>query len=226
MCLVCIEMCCEYKMYTRFQRLSMKKKEYKISHNTLTLSALWCWAHIIHPTRFLVEALSRGPPGQCFSFSSQPDFSPPLRGWPMRAQILASIMPSMQKEMAPTPVFLPGESQDGGAWWAAVYGVTQSRTRLKRLSGGSSSALHPSMLLQIAKFHCFMTEWYPILCVMYDTFFRSSVDEHLGFFHILAIVNNIVTNIEVHVSFQKKNHITSLYWLHIQIIFWICQIKH
>ena len=25
---------------------------------------------------------------------------------------------------------------DGGAWWAALYGVTQSRTRLKRLSGG------------------------------------------------------------------------------------------
>ena len=28
----------------------------------------------------------------------------------------------------PTPVFLPGESQDRGAWWAAVYGVSQSRT--------------------------------------------------------------------------------------------------
>ena len=28
----------------------------------------------------------------------------------------------------PTPVFLPGESQGGGAWWAAVYGVAQSRT--------------------------------------------------------------------------------------------------
>ena len=26
----------------------------------------------------------------------------------------------------------------GGAWWAAVYGVTQSRTRLKRLSSSSS----------------------------------------------------------------------------------------
>ena len=25
----------------------------------------------------------------------------------------------------------------GGAWWAAVYGVTQSRTRLKRLSSSS-----------------------------------------------------------------------------------------
>ena len=28
---------------------------------------------------------------------------------------------------------------DGGAWWAAVYGVAQSRTRLKRLSSSSSS---------------------------------------------------------------------------------------
>ena len=26
----------------------------------------------------------------------------------------------------------------GGAWWAAVYGVAQSRTRLKQLSNGSS----------------------------------------------------------------------------------------
>ena len=29
--------------------------------------------------------------------------------------------------------------RDRGAWWAAVYGVTQSRTRLKRLSNSSSS---------------------------------------------------------------------------------------
>ena len=28
---------------------------------------------------------------------------------------------------------------DGGAWWAAVYGVAHSRTRLKRLSSSSSS---------------------------------------------------------------------------------------
>ena len=31
--------------------------------------------------------------------------------------------------------------RDGGAWWAAVYGVAQSRTRLKQLSS-SSNALH------------------------------------------------------------------------------------
>ena len=29
--------------------------------------------------------------------------------------------------------------RDGGAWWAAVYGFAQSRTRLKRLSSSSSS---------------------------------------------------------------------------------------
>ena len=30
--------------------------------------------------------------------------------------------------------------RDGGGWWAAVYGVAQSRTRLKRLSSSSSSS--------------------------------------------------------------------------------------
>ena len=39
-----------------------------------------------------------------------------------------------RRKWPPTPVFLPGESQGRGAWWAAVYGVAQSRTWLKRLS--------------------------------------------------------------------------------------------
>ena len=28
--------------------------------------------------------------------------------------------------------------RDGGAWWAAIYGVAESQTRLKRLSSSSS----------------------------------------------------------------------------------------
>ena len=32
--------------------------------------------------------------------------------------------------------------REGGAWWAAVYGVAQSRTRLKRLSGSSTVAIN------------------------------------------------------------------------------------
>ena len=31
--------------------------------------------------------------------------------------------------------------REGGAWWAAVYGVAQNQTRLKRLSSSSSRAL-------------------------------------------------------------------------------------
>ena len=43
-----------------------------------------------------------------------------------------------RRKWQPTPVFLPGESQGQGACWAAIYGVPQSRTRLKRLSSSSS----------------------------------------------------------------------------------------
>ena len=42
-----------------------------------------------------------------------------------------------RRKWQPTPVFLPGESQGRGAWWAVVYGVAQSRTRLKQLSSSS-----------------------------------------------------------------------------------------
>ena len=45
-----------------------------------------------------------------------------------------------RRKWQPTPVFLPGESQGWGAWWAAVYGVAQSQTRLKRLSSISCSS--------------------------------------------------------------------------------------
>ena len=39
--------------------------------------------------------------------------------------------------------------RDGGAWWAAVYGVSQSRTRLKWLS--SSSSRKPKAVFQDEK---------------------------------------------------------------------------
>ena len=32
--------------------------------------------------------------------------------------------------------------RNGGAWWAVVYGVAQSQTRLKRFSSSSSNSLH------------------------------------------------------------------------------------
>ena len=50
------------------------------------------------------------------------------------------------------PAFCPGNGnplqcsclenpRDGGAWWAAVYGVTHSRTRLKRLNSGGPTGV-------------------------------------------------------------------------------------
>ena len=36
--------------------------------------------------------------------------------------------------------------RDRGAWWAAIYGVAQSQTRLMRLSSSSSSSVYMSML--------------------------------------------------------------------------------
>ena len=41
----------------------------------------------------------------------------------------------------PLQCFCLENPRDGGAWWAAVYGVTQSRTRLKRLSSSSNILL-------------------------------------------------------------------------------------
>ena len=40
----------------------------------------------------------------------------------------------------PLQCFCLENPRDGGAWWAAVYGVAQSRTRLRQLSSSSSSS--------------------------------------------------------------------------------------
>ena len=48
---------------------------------------------------------------------------------------------------------------DGGAWWAAVYGVAQSRTRLKRLSSSSSSSSFPEKLSPAFALGCVLCIW-------------------------------------------------------------------
>ena len=64
------------------------------------------------------------------------------------------------------------------------------------------------MFLQMAKFHSFL--WLSsiplcvcaFVCVYHIFFIHSSIDGHLGCFHILATIYNAAMNIGVHVYFQ------------------------
>ena len=70
--------------------------------------------------------------------------------------------------------------RDGGAWWAAVHGVAQSRTRLKRLSSSSSS----SRVLEILCFLIWVlvtlvcsVHWTALICTfsLYMFYFNKKV---------------------------------------------------
>ena len=64
--------------------------------------------------------------------------NPPANAGDLRdAGLIPGWEDPLEKEMTITPVFLPGEAHGGeepmkdrGAWWAAVHGVTKSRTQL------------------------------------------------------------------------------------------------
>ena len=55
-----------------------------------------------------------------------------------------------RRKWQPTPVFFPEKPRDGGAWWASIYGVAQSPTRLKRLNSSSSSSAGSKLAVSFA----------------------------------------------------------------------------
>ena len=58
---------------------------------------------------------------------------PPTSHYPIHVNLIKLTLYSLVGEGNGTPLQYSclENPMDGGAWWAAVYGVTQSRTRLK-----------------------------------------------------------------------------------------------
>ena len=75
-----------------------------------------------------------------------------------------------RRKWQPTPVFWPGESQGQGSLVAAVYGVAQSRTRLKWLSSSAViSRKDPTFQTTLCRLHLseifcsVLINWFQIL---------------------------------------------------------------
>ena len=89
-----------------------------------------------------------------------------------------------RRQWQPTPVFFLENPRDGGAWWVAVYGVAQSRTRLKRFSSSSSNPSVHCSTITIARIwkqaRCPLTnEWMKRLWYIYTMEYYSAIKEHI-----------------------------------------------
>ena len=136
-----------------------------------------------------------------------------------------------RRNWQPTPVFLPGEFQGREAWWAAVYGVTQSRTRLKRPSSSSSSVfetviivhfidnlwLHICLLSSVKFIENKSTTYWSIcgyikekkLCNFLSCETNWLLLSHLTWFSLERIIENIIVRLGylvelVNLLFQRK----------------------
>ena len=76
--------------------------------------------------------------------------------------------------------------RDRGAWWAAIYGVAQSRTRLKRLSS-SIVDLQCAKFCCIAKWFSYTYSMYNILCIIFFSTILSQDTEYSSQVQILTL---------------------------------------
>ena len=126
--------------------------------DALGLSGIW----ITTPCPVFLVVLSRKLPVHSTSIQHVLSTLFPVEGyetgycWPLRRQSVGSLrvghdwatslslFPFMhwRRTWHPTRCSCLENPRDGGAWWAAIYGVAQSQTWLRRLSSSSSSRRH------------------------------------------------------------------------------------
>ena len=105
--------------------------------------------------------------------------------------------------------------RDGGAWWAAFYGVTQSQTRLMGLSSSSSKVMEREELLSTVLYN---VRFYPsnahkalCLCSFIHSFFLPILICRYIFLPILtalAMSQKVEVNSLNTLSFHKYNGVS------------------
>ena len=108
-----------------------------------------------------------------------------------------------RRKWQPTPVFLPGESQGWGAWWAAVYGVTRSQTRLKRLSSSGTPCW------QLGEFRILDRNHFPSeMKILLHCLLASSVSDLFSFLELCSVfLSPGFWNIPIiYASFSQSGH--------------------
>ena len=76
-----------------------------------------------------------------------------------------------RRKWHPTPVSCLENPRDGGAWWAAVYGVAQSRAWLSRSSSSSSSCLSQmTRILELQLQHRSFQGVFRVISLEFDCF--------------------------------------------------------
>jgi len=82
--------------------------------------------------------------------------------------------------MATTPALLPGKSHGCRAWWAAVHGVAQSRTRLSESAAAAAVPVVPRDFPVLFKPGCWSKPdlaMYPLLFLFLFSFNVSILKE-------------------------------------------------
>ena len=108
-------------------------------HDLLRLNSGIIWRRQWHPTPVLLPGKSHGRRSLvgCGPWGHEES---DLTEW---LHIHFSLSCTGERNGNPLQCSCPENPRDGGAWWAAIYGVAQSRTRLKWLSSSSRSRLIP-----------------------------------------------------------------------------------